>query len=700
MIKKPSLPALSFLLAAVVTLLAPAVAEAYVGPGAGFAFITSFFLLLSTFLLALFALLSWPVRLVIRLLRWRRPPLPPRARRVVVIGLDGLDPETVRELMGRGLLPQMKGLAEKGCLSELATTCPSMSPVAWSTFATGVDPSRHGIFDFLTRDRRTYNIVLSSTEIRPPRRALNLGSLRIPLGKPKIRLLQRSEPFWHILGRHGLRSSILRVPITFPPRKFFGTLLSAMCAPDLLGTQGSFSFYTSQQDQAERMVGRVYPVEVHDNLVESRLWGPPDPLRREERPLSTPLQVTLQPGRQGARLKVGRQRVDLKKGEYSDWVEVEFPLVAWLKLRGICRFRLGSLDPFELYVTPINISPDRPSMPLSHPLTFSVFLSKLLGRYSTLGLAEDTWALNEDVLDKQGFLQQAMLYQAEREQMFSELLRRQRRGLCACVFDGTDRIQHMFMQDHQRGEGEHAGAIEDIYTHCDAMLERVLQEVDADDPQTLLLVISDHGFAPFTRGVNLNTWLMEQGYLVLEKGRREMGEYLQGVDWARTRAYALGLSGIFLNLKGREARGCVTPKAAASLRAEIAGRLASLEDPEGPGRPIRKVFDVHTLYDGPYLEDAPDLIVGYNRGYRASWNTAKGMAGQRVLEDNTKHWNGDHCIDPLQVPGVLLSNQPLSTDGAALADLAPTILEAFGVAKPPHMRGRSLLPTREYDSSR
>jgi predicted AlkP superfamily phosphohydrolase/phosphomutase len=357
---------------------------------------------------------------------------------------------------------------------------------------------------------------------------------------------------------------------------------------------------------------------------------------------------------------------------------------------------------FRLYVSPINIDPSRPVLPISHPAIFSVFLSKLIGRYTTLGLAEDTWALNEGVLDEDAFLEQAWDNHREREAMFFEMLRRTRRGLITCVFDGTDRIQHMFMRYLDDGHpasprderaARYRDVIEQTYVQMDDMVGRVLDEVDVADPQTLVAVISDHGFRTFRRGVNLNSWLMERGYLVLEEGRDASGEWFKGVDWDRTRAFALGLGGIFLNVKGREARGVVEPGEAESLAADLAAELTGLVDTDMDAVAIDNAYASHDLYDGPYRDDAPDVVVGYAAGWRASWNCVRGIADATVFDDNTKAWSGDHCIDPKLVPGVLIANRDLGADNGEpqISDMAPTLLDLFGVAAPGYMDGASLV---------
>jgi predicted AlkP superfamily phosphohydrolase/phosphomutase len=579
-----------------------------------------------------------------------------------------------------------------------------MSPVAWSSFATGVLPGKHGIFDFLTRDPRTYQPELSSAEVRPARRHVDIGPYRIPLGKPSVRMMRRSRPFWDDLGRHGVPSSILRVPITFPPDRFEGTMLSAMCVPDLEGTQGTFTYYTTAGAGAVEGGRRVSLVPEGDR-VDTWLEGPPNPLRRDGRRVRLRMRLDLDRAKQRARVRVGDQDLELRPGTYSDWVPLRFPLGLGLRMRGICRFRLLELgDEVRLYQTPIQIDPESPILPISHPRFFATFLAKLCGRFATLGLAEDTWALNEGVLDEHAFLEQAWANHAEREAHLFAMLRRTRRGLTACVFDGSDRIQHMFTrfidQQHPANHGDEtfANVIEDTYRKMDELVGRVLGEVDASDPDNFVAVISDHGFQTFRRGVNLNAWLHANGYLHLEAGRTSSGEWFEGVDWSKTRAYALGLGGIYLNIAGREGKGIVAPDDAPELANEIAAKLATVVDPVANEPAIRKCYPAH-LGRGPYADQAPDVIVGYRVGWRISWEGARGIVDETIFRDNTKAWSGDHCIDPELVPGVLIANRPLSLpadharagEAPHIIDLAPTLLDLFGVAPPRHMDGVSLV---------
>jgi predicted AlkP superfamily phosphohydrolase/phosphomutase len=688
---------LVLLLALLGSLLAPTPVYAYIGPGAGFALAGSFLTVLAAFFSALVLLLTWPVRLLWRAIFGGRR-AKGRFKRVVVLGLDGLDYALTERMLAEGKLPHFETLRKQGGFKPLGTTLPSISPVAWSSFQTGTNPGKHNIYDFLTPDLNTYRPKLSSVEIRPPRRTLRLGKYRIPLGKADVRLLRKSQPFWKYLGDRGIFSSIIRVPITFPPEKLRGVLLSAMCVPDLRGTQGMFSHYTTRPErEGERTGGEVHRITRDGNTIRADLIGPGNPYLLDQRVMKVPFVVTLR-DEEKAVLTIDGTRHELHRNTYTDWIRVGFRVAPGVKVHGLCKFLLLEAgDEFGLYVTPINIDSESPVMPISSPSVYSVYLTKQQGPFATLGLAEDTWAVNEHVLGDQHFLQQCLDADREREVMFFDSLDKVQQGLCVVVFDGTDRMQHMFWRDidpthparaeHPVPEGRNA--IEDLYRSMDALVGRTMAKCRRED--TLLFVISDHGFNGFRRGLDLNRWLEENGYLKLHDGQRNE-EFLAGVDWSQTRAFALGLSGIFLNLKDRYAHGIVhAGEEADRLREEIAQRLTALVDPQSGASAIKRTYITSKVYRGPYKDHAPDLIPGYQRGYRVSWETAIGRTTESVFHDNTKAWSGDHCIDPSLIPGVLFSNHPIETDACRLMDIGPTILKLFDVPIPEHMDGKALV---------
>jgi predicted AlkP superfamily phosphohydrolase/phosphomutase len=688
---------LLFLIGLGIVLWEPSPAYAYIGPGAGFALAGSFLAVFAAFFSAVLMALTWPIRLISRTLFGWKALRRSRVKRVVILGLDGLDHGLTAKMLADGKLPHLAALRDQGCFKSLGSTLPPISPVAWSSFQTGVNPGKHNIFDFLVPDTRTYQPKLSSVEIRPPRRSLRLGKYQLPLGKADVRLLRKSKPFWSVLSEYGIFNSIIRVPITFPPEKLRGVQLSAMCVPDLRGTQGMFSHYTTKPPrEKEKTGGEVHVVTRIGNKVQADLIGPQHPLRADLGSLKAPFTVTIEDGNRAV-LKIGGSKHPLRKGEYTDWISVCFPVVPGMKVHGVCKFLLLHTEPeFELYVTPINLDPENPAMPISYPSVYSVYLSKRQGAFATLGLAEDTWGLSEQVLGDEDFLQQCLDFDREREVMFFDSLDKVKQGVCVCVFDGTDRMQHMFWryldEDHPaRPQEIPAGfrhVIEDLYRRMDDLVGRTMARCQGKD--TLLMVISDHGFNTFRRGVDLNRWLEENGYLKVDHAQRHK-EHLAGVDWSQTKAFALGLTGIFLNIKDKYAHGIVAPGSEADkLREEIAQKLGALIDPNSGTKAIKRVYQAQKVYRGPYKDQAPDLIVGYERGYRVSWEAAIGKTTTEIFHDNTKAWSGDHCVDPSVVPGVLFCNRPIESEHPRLLDLGPTVLDLFGIKTPDYMDGKPL----------
>ena len=433
------------LVACLLIVLMPRVVHAYIGPGAGFALAGSFLAIFGAVFSAVVMVLAWPIRRLLRIFFRRRPPKKSRVKRVVILGLDGLDYGLTSRLIAEGKLPHMAALQKQGDFKPLGSSLPPISPVAWSTFQTSVNPGKHNIFDFLMPDQRTYQPKLSSVEIRPPRCSSHRNWLGSLFAKPDVRLLRKSRPFWSVLSEYGIFNCILRVPITFPPEKLRGVQLSAMCVPDLRGTQGTFSQYTSRRlEKGEKTGGEVHLVQPRGNVVSADLIGPQHPHRPDPSPLRLPFTVTIRDETRGV-LRLSGVKHELEVGKYTDWIQVRFR-VGWGKsVCGVCKFLLLSTEPdIELYVTPINIDPENPAMPIGYPAVYPIYLAKRQGAFATLGLAEDTWGLSEEVLDDEHFLQQCLDTDRERESMFFDGLEKVPQGLCVCVFDGTDRMQHMF----------------------------------------------------------------------------------------------------------------------------------------------------------------------------------------------------------------------------------------------------------------
>lgn len=693
---------LALALLAALVLLEPTEAQAYIGPGAGFAFVSSFFVLFATFFLVFFKLITWPFRWLVRTIRMRKALARSRVRRVVVVGLDGQEPTLTDRFMAEGLLPNFRKLSEQGKYVRCDTAMPAESPVAWASFQTGSNPGRHKVFDFLVPNRKSHLPELCSAKVTASPRTLKLGPWQIPIGKPVIDLGRKSQAFWKILGDHGIFSTVLRVPVSFPPEKFKGVMLSAMMVPDLKGSQGTFSYYSTEIGEDDPYTGGIrIPVKVENGSVLSYISGPENTMRREGGEMRLPFEVKLGTNGTGHEIVVEKKRYPLPLREFTPWIDLKFKPGLGVSVRGMVRFYLLEAgEQFRLYMSPVNIDPDKPALPISHPFTYAIYLSKTLGRYCTLGLAEDTWGLNERVLDEEAFLKLTYLIHDERERMFFDALEKTKRGTVVCVFDITDRLQHMFFRylepDHPANEGKdvekHKHAIRDLYVKMDEMIGRVMKQLGPDD---VLMVMSDHGFKNFRRCVNLNTWLWKNGLLALKNDKLTGAEWYQDVDWSRTRAYAVGLGGIYLNMKGREEGGIVEPgEEEAAVKKQIIEGLGPILDPATDASAVAEVYDLSERYKGPYVREAPDLFVGFRLGWRASWECATGTITEETFSDNTKSWSGDHCMNPPDVPGIFFINRKIAPERISIMDIAPSVLDLFGVPVPPYCDGKSFLPRK------
>ena len=598
----------------------------------------------------------------------------PRAtdRRLIVLGVDGMDPKLLREYMGRGEMPNFARLAQTGGFTELATTFPPQSPVAWSTLITGAGPGATGIFDFIHRDPATLTPYLSTSVIDPPRFELPLRNWLLPLTGPRPRLLRHGKAFWQVLDDNGIGAVVLKMPANFPPARTGAHTLAGMGTPDMLGGYGTFSFYTDDSFLPAGDVngGRIYHVSLTGGRMTTSLEGPANPFRRDARVATLPFEVSVDPAAPAARIDIQGRRILLRQGEWSGWTPLTFELIPYIEsVSAMCRFYLKEAHPgFRLYVSPLNLDPLHPAIPISTPARYAAELARETGRYYTQGIAEDTKALSSGVLSEEEFLAQARIVLHEEMRLFEHELARFRDGLFFSYFSTLDEAAHMMWRQTGRQ------AIEQLYTEMDRVLGKALAVADS---HTTLLVVSDHGFAPFSRAFNLNAWLAQHDYLMARPG----GDFPENIDWSKTRAYGLGLNALYVNQKGREAKGLVAPGAeTTALLDRLRADLLAIRDPLS-GQPVfARIETGHHLYGDEYASSRPDLVLGYNRGYRAGWETVLGSANGAVLEENAAAWSGDHCIDPVFVPGVLLSDRPLSAAHPSLADIAPEILREFHLA--------------------
>ena len=624
----------------------------------------------------------------------------PIEKKVIVIGFDGMDYQLTKEMMDNGRLPNFKRLQAQGSFLPLGTSIPPQSPVAWSNFITGMNPGGHGIFDFIHRDPKTMLPLSSTSKTEDAENTITLGDWVVPLSSGKVELLRKGVAFWEILEDSGVPTTVFRVPANFPPVESKGKSLSGMGTPDLSGTFGTFSYYTTNPpaNRDDISGGVIYPVKMSNFEINADLVGPRNTFRKQAPEAKIPFKVWCDPEQPTAKIVVQDKEILLKEKEWSEWIQLEFELIPGLQsVTGICRFYLKKVGPdFGLYVTPINIDPSNPALPISTPESYAKELQRSCGFFYTQGMPEDTKALSWGVFDHDDFRSQSGNVLEERLRLFEHILKNYENGLLFFYFSSTDLNAHMFWNmidtEHPGYDAkkavEFADVITAVYEAADNAIGKVLARVDLN---TTLLVISDHGFAPFRRAVHLNTWLKDEGYLTLlqESKQAEIG-FFQNVDWRKTRAYGVGFNGLYINQRGREKDGQVATSQKDALLEEISQKLLELRDPVNGEKVVACVYLAKEIYSTENLENAPDLIVGYNRGYRASWETVIGGFPLEWISDNMDPWSGDHCMAAELVPGIILSNKAIKAEAPKLYDLAPTILAEFGAAKKDAMVGNSI----------
>jgi predicted AlkP superfamily phosphohydrolase/phosphomutase len=636
--------------------------------------------------------------------------------RVYILGFDGMDAELTERFLAQGKLPHLAWMKEHGAMRRLATTNPAQSPVAWSAFSTGMNPGKTRIYDFLRRNPATYYPDFSTVTIQRGKFALGF----LPTKAPTITNNRQGTTFWQLASRKGIRSVILEAPINFPPETLQnGVLLSGLGVPDIRGTMGTFSYYATDATNVgdTEMGGKVARLKVdRQGRARSVVHGPRNPFAARDAEgripdLTVPVEFQRRSGRRGSvRIALQGQVRTVRQGEWSDWYTVQYTIAPLVTVRGIARFHvLEAFPELRVYLSPINIDPRRPAIPISKPNGYSADVAKRIGLYKTLGWPEDTWALNEEKIDEKVFLED-LNYSFDRQRaVVFDALDRMDPDLFVTVFQATDKVQHMLWRlidpEHpmynRRLAERYGGAIERTYMRCDSLVGEVLERAKAD-PRITLIVLSDHGFSPFRKAVNINTWLVRNGYMTLSRvdsvrdrnledlfGR---GTFWPNVDWSRTRAYALALGQIYVNVKGREKNGIVAPgEEYAALKRELKARFGALRDPGTGERIVRRVYSREEIYSGPYFQEAPDLVVGFERGYRVSWQTSLGGIPRDVIETNERRWSADHCsVDPEQVPGVFFSSRAVEARSPRLEDVAPSVLRRLGIAAPPDMDGKDL----------
>jgi predicted AlkP superfamily phosphohydrolase/phosphomutase len=628
-------------------------------------------------------------------------------QKLVILGFDGLDPDLTAAWIKEGKLPNLAKLAlQGGGLHQLETTPSPDGAPAWASFATGVNPGKHNIFDSVSRDAATYEPGFTVIKQAPAKFLFNY----VPLGGPRFTSMRSATSFWVMAGAAGIRSSILTVPMTFPPEDIpNGELLAGTPLPDVRGSNGRFSYFaTDVVPSAEgptEFGGLVKRLTFEGNVAHAELFGPSPP--NGEGALTIPFAITWNREARSANIDVDGQMIHLGERAWSRWVELDFKANALTRTRGMAQFYLIRAGTnLQLYVSGINWHPVAPPAAMTSPPSFARDLYDRLGAYRTGTSPESSWALADAVIDEAAFIEDLDHAFEDRAQTILHRVESGNWDLLVGVIDTTDRVQHLMwrMTDRQHPlydaelARRHSFAIEHMYRRADEFVGEVMQRLESN---TKVMVLSTHGFHPYRWSVNLNSWLVQTGLLTLQGqtpqattdvSPSEEEPFGHDVDWPRSRAYAVGHGQIYVNLKGRERDGLVAPGAEYDqlLDALVSG-LVQIRDPRSGARVVRNVYKRDAVYGGPFVSNAADLQVGFEEGYRASWQTGSGVTPARVIEPNMNRWSGDHSSVDYQITaGVLITNMKPTAERMRVIDIAPTVLKMFGLPVPADMDGKPI----------
>ena len=631
-------------------------------------------------------------------------------KKVIVIGIDGMDPVLSQKMMRAGKLPNFAALAESGGFRTLGTSTPPQSPVAWANFINGAGPGSHGIFDFIHRRPEMQCLPFyAAAETVAGEGYLEIGDHKLQLDfwpfnhKPEKTLLRRQGvPFWDYLDEASISSTFYNLPSNYPPSPSkYGNhrCLSGMGTPDILGTYGTYQHFAEDGPvrTKDEGGGKRSMLFFENETATAKLVGPSHTLLKKPEHVTVDFVVHRDTQAKTAVVEIQNHKILLKQGQWSRWLKVDFELsMPWFlpdaHINGTCRFYLQEVEPnFRLYATPINTDPSDAYLQITEPAKFIEQISDKLGLFYTTGFQEDHKALSNKVFTDNEYAAQAGYVLTERLNLLDYALKNYDDGLLFFYFSSTDLQAHMFWWDSDEKHPVRSPAdardyfvhLQGIYQQLDSVVGDILKRYG---DQATVIVMSDHGFANFKRQFNLNSWLRDNGYL----GPADSTSVLRDVDWSQTRAYGLGINGLYVNLRGRERDGIVEPgRRREELISELTGKLEAVRDINGK-QVICTAHHTDRAYHGPATKLAPDIIVGYRRGYRASWATCLGDMTKEVLLDNDSAWSADHCADVLEVPGVVFANRPIGAGTPALIDMGPTVLTEFGLEIPATMQGKNI----------
>jgi predicted AlkP superfamily phosphohydrolase/phosphomutase len=675
--------------------------------------------------------------------------------RTVVIGVDGMDHALTRRFLAEGDLPELAALAAEGTFAPLRSTNPAQSPVAWATITTGLDPGRTGVFDFLKRTLRDGEIgaelalvekVERSVRVPAcaalaalagvvflaarrfagrgaPRRATALrwtsGLLLSVVGAaaalvPPTVVVPRNprggEALWERVDRAGVKGASLFAPLAFPaPALVDGCLLCGLGAPDAAQSPGIATLWREEPVPGGGIITptgcRVSPLRADgDRLGPLFAEGPRDAAGRRVR---SPVSALALRAKRQVEFRTTGGAATKGVGEWTPWLPASYAIAPFAKLHALTRFRvIEAGDRHVIYQEPACLDPLRqsPLAPVTSPRSFGGVVGG--GRpFDTLGWACATNPLQDELIDEETFLSDVAELDEERSAMLFRMLEDRSRRLVFYVTATPDRVQHLFWRDHDPAHPRHdpellrrrGDPIRESYRRVDRLVGKVRREHLR--PGDRLFVLSDHGFASFRTAVNLNRWLAEEGYLVGEGAMRERniegdlggGALFPGIDWRRTKAYSLGLGKIWINLAGREPGGSVRAEERDALLGELREKLLALRH---DGRKVVRSARVREeLYRGDRLGESADLVLGFEDGFRISWQATLGSLAEPVFAPNRARWSGDHCsVDPEIVPGVFFSDVRYAASFVDAADVFPTVEAALGLPPTAGLDGRSLAP--------
>jgi predicted AlkP superfamily phosphohydrolase/phosphomutase len=607
--------------------------------------------------------------------------------------------------MDEGRMPNFRRLMQVGGFTEMHSSIPPQSPVAWSDFAVGANAGVHGIFDFIHRDPKTMTPYFSTSRVGEAKHTVSFAGWDIPLGSGVAEQLREGKPFWEYLGDAGIPTTIFKLPGNFPVYDKKVNTVSGMGTPDLLGSYGMFSFYTSlpPDNYKEITGGTIVPVQIVNNKITAELVGPVNSLKEDKPNIRIPFVVLRDPENEVVKILIEDHELIMAAGEWSGWIPLSFDAVPHLKaLKGICKLLVRQIHPhFEMYVSPINIDPSDQALPVTAPPDYGRELVDRVGLFVTKGLPADTKALTYDVLHEDEYIQlSGQILDESRRLMGYELnkLKARAAGVLFFYFSNVDQDSHMYWRaidkDHPLYTRElaqkYSNVIRNLYGQVDETLGHVMKTFDVTDNNFTLIVMSDHGFAPFYRCVNLNTWLLNNGYVVLNRSAAKAGRpSFTDIDWSETKAYGLGINALYVNVEGRERYGIIPRSEAPQVIEKLRTELLAVKDPRTGENAISNIWLSKETYK---REDdrTPDMIIGWNRGFRASWETILGGFPEAVFADNTDKWSGGHCVDRAYVPAVLLSNKKIRSGKFFLPDVTATVLAECNIPLPRHMTGKSI----------